>query len=138
MLHFQIDPHSGVPIYRQLMDQIRYYLASGVLGVGGQLPSIREMAQTLSVNPTTIVKAYTELEHQGVIEMKHGKGAFISASSSRMTPEEREAELRRLVSQMAVEAVQMGGSAELVVRLVKEEMAKITERTTKSGDSSHE
>jgi GntR family transcriptional regulator len=50
MLHFQIDPHSGVPIYRQLMDQIRYYLASGVLEAGGQLPSIREMAQTLSVS----------------------------------------------------------------------------------------
>jgi DNA-binding transcriptional regulator YhcF (GntR family) len=70
--------------------------------------------------------------------MKQGKGAFISASSLRMTQEEREAVLRRLVGQMAVEAVQMGGSAELVVRLVKEEMAKITERTTKSGDSSHE
>jgi GntR family transcriptional regulator len=138
MLHFQIDPHSGVPIYRQVMDQIRYYLASGVLASGSQLPSIRELAQTLSVNPTTIVKAYTELEHQGIIEMKHGKGAFIAASTARMTDQEREEVLRRLVGQMAVEACQIGGSTELVLRLVKEEMVKITQPSSKSGDSSHE
>ncbi len=138
MLHFQIDPHSGVPIYRQLMDQIKYYLISGVLTRGQQLPSIRELAQTLSVNPTTIVKVYTELEHQGIIEMKHGKGAFIAGSTPQMTDQERETVLRRLAAQTALEASQIGGSAELVLRLIREEMEKITQQTLKPGGSNHE
>ena len=55
MLHLQVDPHSGVPVYRQMMDQVKYYIASGVLRPGAQLPSVRELAQFLRVNPTTVV-----------------------------------------------------------------------------------
>ena len=62
-LHFQIDPRSGLPVYRQLMDQIKYYVASGGLRSGDQLPSIRDLATRASVNPTTVVKCYTELQH---------------------------------------------------------------------------
>jgi GntR family transcriptional regulator len=80
MLHFQLSIHSGVPVYRQLMDQIRHYVASGVLAPGDQLPSIRELARFLAVNPTTIVKAYGELAHDGVIEIRHGRGAFVAES----------------------------------------------------------
>ena len=89
MLHIQIDPHSGIPVYRQVMDQVKYYAASGTLKVGAQLPSIRELSKALSVNPTTVVKAYTELQHEGVIEMKQGKGAFLAEVEERMTERER-------------------------------------------------
>src|SRR6476620_2390819 len=103
-LHLQIDPHTGVPVYRQMMDQIKYYLASGVLQPGDQLPSIRELAQKLSVNPTTVVKAYTELQHGQVIEMRHGKGVCVAERSLRMSDRERERALRRIARQLAVEA----------------------------------
>jgi GntR family transcriptional regulator len=124
-LHLQIDPHSGVPVYRQMMDQIRYYLASGLLQPGDQLPSIRDLAQRLSVNPTTVVKAYGELQHGEVIEMRHGKGVFVSERSVRMSDREREKALRRLARQLAVEAAQMNATNELVLRLVEEELANV-------------
>src|SRR5210317_1011212 len=77
-LFYQIDPHSGLPVYRQVMDQTKHYIASGALVAGDQLPSIRELATRLSVNPATIVKAYNELQNEGVMEIKQGKGAFVS------------------------------------------------------------
>ena len=61
-LHLQIDERCGVPVYRQMMDQFKYYVAGGTLRPGDQIPSIRELAAALAVNPTTVVKAYTELE----------------------------------------------------------------------------
>ena len=77
-LFYQIDPHSGLPVYRQVMDQTKHYIASGALVTGDQLPSIRDLATSLSVNPATIVKAYNELQNEGVMEIKQGKGAFVS------------------------------------------------------------
>ena len=125
MLHFQINPSSGVPVYRQIMDQVKYYVVSGTLRRGDQVPSIRAMARRLAVNPTTIVKAYTELEHEGVIDMRQGKGAFVTDSGKQMPRAEREAALRRLASQLAVEAGQMGASGDLVLRLVQDELEQV-------------
>lgn len=134
MLNLQIDPHSGVPVYRQIMDQIKYYAASGQLRPASQLPSIREMALSLSVNPTTIVKAYTELEHEGVIEMRHGKGAFL-ADAPQMSPTKRKQALQRLVRQLAVEAVQMDATPELVAELLCQEMQRM-KRAIHDGQTS--
>lgn len=120
-LHFQIDPRSGLPVYRQLMDQIKYYVASGALRSGDQLPSIRDLAVRASVNPTTVVKCYTELQHEGVVEMKHGKGAFVAASSSEMTDAERRKILGQLAKQLLVEAKQLGASRELVEEVIRDE-----------------
>jgi GntR family transcriptional regulator len=127
MLHLQIDPHSGVPVYRQIMDQTKYYAASGVLKAGDQLPSIRECARALSVNPTTVVKAYTELQHEGVIEMVQGKGAFVAQPPPAMSRREQDRALRPLARQLAVEAAQMGASADLVLNLLREEMETVGE-----------
>ncbi len=124
-IHIQIDPHSGLPVYRQVMDQIRYYIASGVLRAGEQLPSIRSLAQRLSVNPATVVKAYGELQHAGAIEISHGRGAFVSDSAARMSDAQRKKTLRRSARQLAVEARQMGAGVELVRRIVAEEMEKL-------------
>ena len=125
MLHFQINPHSGVPVYRQLIDQIRYYIASGALKAEDQLPSIRELAQSLAVNPTTVVRVYGELERDGVIEMRHGKGAFVAVGRRRMSAAEREQTLRGLARQLAVEAAQMGAPAGQVLKVVREELAEM-------------
>ncbi len=127
MLHFQIDAHAGMPVYRQVLDQIKYYIASGILKPGDRLPSIRELAQTLAVNPTTVVRVYGDLEHEGVIEMQHGRGAFVTERSFRMTSADRERKIRELARRLVVEAAQMGAPASQVLRAVQEELEELQE-----------
>ena len=78
---FRPNPASGVPIYLQLMEQVKHGIETGALRPGEQLPGIRPLAEELVVNPNTIAKAYRELEHEGVIELRQGAGAFVSASA---------------------------------------------------------
>jgi GntR family transcriptional regulator len=128
MLHLQLDPHSGIPVFRQMMDQIKYYAASGALQPGDRLPSIRELAKGLSVNPTTVVKAYTELEHEGVIERKQGKGVYLRELEHGMSDAERREALRRLARQLAIETVQMGAALDLAQAVVAEEFANLRQK----------
>jgi GntR family transcriptional regulator len=126
MIHIQIDPSSGIPVYRQIMDQVKYYVASGALPIGAALPSIRELSKTLSVNPSTVVKAYSELDHDGVIETLHGKGVFVTGGSSKVSAKEMRENLRRIARQLVVEARQMKAPRELVIGIVKEELDGIS------------
>src|SRR6476469_1893316 len=73
------NPSSGVPIYLQLMEQVKHAIETGALRPGDQLPGIRPLAEELVVNPNTVAKAYRELEHEGVIELRQGAGAFVAA-----------------------------------------------------------
>ena len=125
-LHLQIDPHSGLPVYRQMIDQIKYYIASGTLKPGDQLPSVRELAQTLSVNPTTVVKAYTELQHEDVIAIRHGKGAFVAERNSNFAEFEKDKVVRRLARQLAVESQQVGADFEMVEEILAEEWKQLS------------
>src|SRR5215216_7158305 len=77
---FRPNPALGVPIYLQLMEQVKHAIETGALRPGDQLPGIRPMAEDLVINPNTVAKAYRELEHDGVIELRHGAGAFVSAN----------------------------------------------------------
>lgn len=121
MLHFQISPNSGVPVYRQVMDQIKYYISSGVLTVGDQLPSIRALSKSLAVNPSTVVKAYNDLGHERVIENRQGRGAFVVEQAVKLSAEEREAVIRNLARQLWVEANQLGLNAQQVRDLIDDE-----------------
>jgi len=76
-----VDPHSGVPVYRQLMDQIRFHVASGLLKPGDELPSTRALSAELGVNPMTISKAYSFLERDGLVERRPGKPLIVSGAS---------------------------------------------------------
>jgi GntR family transcriptional regulator len=76
----RVNPSSGVPIYLQLMEQVKHSIETGALRPGEQLPGIRPLAEELVINPNTVAKAYRELEHEGVIELRHGAGAFVSAN----------------------------------------------------------
>jgi len=73
------NPSSGVPIYLQLMEQVKHAIETGALRPGEQLPGIRPLAEELVINVNTVAKAYRELEHEGVVELRHGAGAFVSA-----------------------------------------------------------
>jgi GntR family transcriptional regulator len=74
------NPSSGVPIYLQLMEQVKHAIETGALRPGDQLPGIRPLAEELVINPNTVAKAYRELEHEGVLELRHGAGAFVAAN----------------------------------------------------------
>jgi GntR family transcriptional regulator len=124
-LHLQIDERSGVPVYRQMMDQFKYYVAGGTLRPGDQIPSIRELAAALSVNPTTVVKAYTELERAGLIEKRHGKGAFVAPNAQALTAAEQDVALRRSAKQLAVEATQLQVPSPKVISVVREELGAL-------------
>src|SRR6202007_2618787 len=78
---FRPNPSSGVPIYLQLMEQVKHSIETGALRPGEQLPGIRPLAEELVINPNTVAQAYRELEHEGIIELRHGAGAFVSANS---------------------------------------------------------
>ena len=75
------NPASGVPIYLQLMEQVKHAIETGALRPGEQLPGIRPLAEELVINPNTVAKVYRELEHEGVIELRHGAGAFVSGNA---------------------------------------------------------
>lgn len=78
---FRLNPHAGVPLYVQLMEQIKHAVETGALREGDQLPTIRKAAEDLVMNPNTVVRAYRELEHEGIVELRHGSGAFIKESA---------------------------------------------------------
>ncbi len=82
MTFFRLNASSGVPLYLQLMEQVKHAVETGALRPGDQLPTIRALAQELVMNPNTVVRAYRELEHEGIVELRHGLGVFISASVS--------------------------------------------------------
>jgi GntR family transcriptional regulator len=77
---FRIDAGSGVPIYRQLVEQVRREVMLGRLAAGDQLPTLREVVDALAINPNTVVKAYAELEHEGLVVRRQGMGTFVAAA----------------------------------------------------------
>jgi GntR family transcriptional regulator len=128
-LHLHIDPHSGFPVYRQIIDQIKYYIASGAIKAGYQLPSVRDLAQRLSVNPTTVVKAYAELEHEEAIEIRHGRGAFVAQQNTTASEFQKDKVVRRVARQLAVESMQIGASYDDVQKIFNEEWDNLAEGT---------
>ena len=106
-VEIQLDWASGVPVYRQIIDQVMSGIASGTLATGDQLPTVRQLAVDLSVNPNTVVRAYRELEIRGVLETQQGTGTFISKQQVKRD----EAERQRQLSQLAGEFLARAGSA---------------------------
>jgi GntR family transcriptional regulator len=108
---FTLDLHTGVPVYRQLVDQVRAGIASGSLSAGDQLPTVRQLAVDLSINPNTVMRAYRELELGGLLETHQGTGTFISDKK----PEKKSAERERQLGQIASEAAARAGAAGFTV-----------------------
>src|SRR5205807_331255 len=101
---FRLDPHSGVPVYRQIIDQVLGGMAAGALAGGDQLPTVRQVAVDLAINPNTVVRAYRELEIRGVIETQQGMGTFVAHKKIKQDEVERQRRLTQLVTDFVARA----------------------------------
>ena len=101
---FQLDMRSGVPVYRQIMDQILGGVAAGRLAAGDQLPTVRQLAVDLAINPNTVVRAYRELEIRGMLSTQQGTGTFLSAQKPKQEDGERERRVAQLVAELLAKA----------------------------------
>ena len=115
---FRLDLHSGVPAYRQIVDQVRVAVASSALVVGDQLPTVRQLAVDLAINPNTVVRAYRELELGGMLETHQGTGTFVSARKMPDADSERE----RQLSQIAADAAARAGASGFTVEELLEKL----------------
>lgn len=98
-MQIQIDSKSGVPYYRQIIEQVKFAIARGDLGPGDRLPTVRQLAVDLSINPNTVIRAYRELEIEGVLETQQGSGTFVGQER----PHVDELERRRMLDQIVTE-----------------------------------
>ena len=119
-MKLHINPKEGKPIYRQIMDQVKYLIASGRLSPGDELPTVRGLAQDLLINPNTVARAYRELEQAGILVTRQGAGTYVSTQG---TPLSREACGRLLLERaraFAAEAWHLGYSLEDTIALLRE------------------
>lgn len=103
-----VDAHSGVPVYRQIIEQVRFQVAAGLLPAGAELPSTRALSQELGVNPMTVSKAYGMLEEEGLVTRRPGLALVVSTRAPAAEHEDRAAQLRALVDPVVVAARQLG------------------------------
>jgi GntR family transcriptional regulator len=115
MIEFKLDLKSGVPFHRQIVDQIRYGIASDRLMPGEQLPTVRELAVHLSVNPNTVRKAYSELEILGILDTQQGTGTFVSHRQVEIGEAEKERMLRQICDELVARGNQYGFTLKEIV-----------------------
>ncbi|HZD77348.1 MAG TPA: GntR family transcriptional regulator [Acidobacteriaceae bacterium] len=125
---FRLNLESGVPVYRQIMDQVRAGMASGSLRAGDQLPTVRQLAVDLAINPNTVARAYRELELGGLLDTHQGTGSFISAQKIRRADAERERQLTQIVGDCVARAGAMGFTVEDVVEFLRKSASESNRR----------
>jgi GntR family transcriptional regulator len=121
---FKLDLASGVPVYRQIIDQVMTGIASGTLSTGDQLPTVRQLAVDLEINPNTVVRAYKELEIRGLIDTHHGTGTFIGNNKVKRNEVEHQRQLNQLVSEFTARAGAAGFTVEELLEQLKELQAE--------------
>ena len=112
---FALDLRSGVPVYRQIIDQVTGGMAAGALAAGDQLPTVRQLAVDLEINPNTVIRAYRELEIRGVLETHQGTGTFIGTQKVQRDDAERQRRLSQLAGEFAARAGAAGFTLEEVL-----------------------
>ena len=120
---FRLDAHSGVPVYRQLIDQVQAAIATAALSPGDQLPTVRQVAVELAINPNTVLRAYREMEIRGILDTQQGTGTFIALRQAEPTKKERE----RQLAQLAGEFVSRAGSAGLSITDLIEALQRLSQ-----------
>lgn len=119
MINFKLDPKAGVPFYRQIIDQIKFGIASGNLMIGEQLPTVRALAVDLKVNLNTVAKAYKELEIQNILETQQGTGTFISKIEIKVSDKEKKAKLEEICNEFSTIAFSYGFSIDDIINQLK-------------------
>jgi GntR family transcriptional regulator len=127
LFRFQLDLHSGVPVYRQVIDQVRGGIAAGQLAPGDQLPTVRQLAVDLAINPNTVVRAYRELELGGLLETQQGTGTFISTQKIKRSDAERSRQLAQIVA----DCVSRAGAAGFTVDELIDELRGLAQEPTR-------
>lgn len=114
-MKFAIDARSGVPLYRQIIEQVKFGIARGKLGPGDQLPTVRQLAVDLSINPNTVIRAYRELEIEGVLETHQGSGTFVSTRKPDIDRLEKQRMLDQILTDLLARASSYGLTLEDVL-----------------------
>lgn len=117
---FRLDLKSGVPVYRQLIDQVLVATASGQLAAGDQLPTVRQLAVELSINPNTVVRAYKELEIRGMLTTQQGTGTFITAKKVKADEAQRQRRLSQMVGEFVAHVSAEGYTVDDILERLKE------------------
>jgi len=125
---FRLDQHSGVPVYRQLIDQIQGGIASGTLAAGAQLPTVRQVAVDLAINPNTVLRAYRELEIRSVLDTQQGTGTFIAERQPKRDNLERERKLDQLAGEVAARAGAAGFTIQEVMEALRDRIPEPEKR----------
>ena len=133
-MQIHITTSDGVPIYLQVVNQIKYLVAAGRLVAGEELPAIRTLAEKLVVNPNTIARAYRELEIAGIVEKRRTSGTYVSDQGSPLAKRERTKILVERIDQLLAEATQMDVSLEDVIKLIHQRQAVILNSRPKESN----
>jgi GntR family transcriptional regulator len=121
LIALRLNPSSGTPLYVQLVEHLKHSIETGAIRAGEQLPSVRRMAENLLINPNTVIRAYRDLEHEGIVELRHGSGVFVRQSIAARTALMKRAEP---VARSAVNRLEsLGLSEEEIRRLMENELA---------------
>ncbi len=123
-----VDPASGVPVYRQLMDQVKFHVTSGLLAPGAELPSTRALSAQLGVNPMTISKAYSFLEKEGVVERRPGRPLIVKAIAESENESRKLEQLRESLASAATMARQLGVDSDKAMETFRELLGDASER----------
>lgn len=122
IMKISIDLKSGLPIYLQIVEQVKHKIAVGEISVGDKMPTVRQLATDLEINPNTVAKAYTELEHMEILESRQGVGTFIKKEKGVISESEREKKLEKMTQKFIDEALWFGYTKKEIFDLIKKKL----------------
>jgi len=131
LAYLEVNITSPVPVYQQIMDQVRRLVGDGSLSPGARLPSVRQLAAELAINPNTVAKAYQLLEIEGTIKTLRRRGAFVGETSAAKAALARDRRLKEVVDRLVEEAERLGVSGEEVVRAFTEKLGRSDDEGSK-------
>ncbi len=130
-MQIQISTSDGVPIYQQIVNQVRYLIAAGRLEPGEELAPIRVLAEQLTINPNTVARAYLELERSGIVTKRHGSGTYVSDARVPLSQREKDKILSRRADALLTEARHLEVELPDVIKLVRERDVQMDKEVSK-------
>lgn len=119
-MYLRLNYKSGEAIYRQIVEQVKYKIAAGQLQSGQRLPSIRELAKQLKINPRTVVKAYEELRAAGLAVMRQGQGVFVTENQAQASAKTRQKSIEDMTRRLFAEAMRIGAGPDEILRIINQ------------------